>query len=68
MVKWEALEEHAKTWRVNGLADLSYDILKIERMDKEDEGGSKVTKLTTDVKLNGDHWSNERCGVQYLPR
>eukprot|EP00985_Skeletonema_marinoi_P020034 scaffold11714_cov123-Skeletonema_marinoi.AAC.2 len=69
MVKWEALEEHAKTWRVNGLADLSYDILKIERMDKEDEdeGGSKVTKLTTDVKLNGDHWANDRCGVEYLP-
>jgi hypothetical protein len=73
MVKWEALEEHETTWRVNGLADLKYDILKIERMDKNDNvmGGnddSKVTKLTTDVKLNGDHWSNERCGVQYLPR
>jgi hypothetical protein len=67
MVKWEAWEEHATTWRVNGLADLSYDILKIERMDKEDQGGSKVTKLTTDVKLNGDHWANDRCGVEYLP-
>jgi hypothetical protein len=73
MVKWEALEEHEKTWKVNGLADLSYDILKIERMDKDDndvirgKNGSKVTKLTTDVKLNGNHWSNDRCGVQYLP-
>lgn len=67
MVKWEALEEHEKSWRVNGLADLSYDILKIERMDKNDSGGSKVTKLTTDVKLNGDHWANAKCGVEYLP-
>ena len=61
---------------LNGLADLNYDVLKIERMDKDDddvnvgtggEGSSKVTKLTTDVKLNGKHWSNERCGVDYLP-
>ena len=71
MVKWEALEEHEKTWSVNGLADLNYDILKIERLDKDDNLGgatcSKVTKLTTNVKLNGDHWSNDRCGVRYLP-
>lgn len=63
MVKWEALEEHEKTWRTNGLADLSYDILKIERIHKDDDNDSKVTKLTTDVKLNGNHWSNERCGI-----
>lgn len=67
MVKWEALEEHEKTWRTNGLKDLSYDIIKITRLDKEDGGESKVTKLTTDVKLNGNHWANERCGVDYLP-
>lgn len=74
MVKWEALEEHPKTWQTNGLADLNYDILNIERLDKDDddagaggEGSSKVTKLTTDVKLNGSHWSNQRCGVGYLP-
>ena len=74
MVKWEALEEHPKTWQTNGLADLNYDILNIERLDKDDddagaggEGSSKVTKLTTDVKLNGSHWSNQRCGVDYLP-
>ena len=72
MVKWEALEEHEKTWKVNGLADLNYDILKIERMDKDDDdanddGSSKVTKLTTDVKLNGTHWANDKCGTEYLP-
>ena len=67
MVKWEALEEHEKTWQINGLADLSYDIMRIMRMDKEDGGDSKVTKLTTNVKLNGNHWANTKCGVDYLP-
>ena len=68
MVKWEALDEHAKTWKTNGLADLSYDIMKIARLDKDDVGESKVTKLTTDVKLNGNHWANIKCGVDYLPQ
>lgn len=68
MVKWEALEEHEKTWKANGLADLSYDIMKITRLDKDDGGESKATKLTTDVKLNGNHWANEKCGVDYLPQ
>jgi hypothetical protein len=67
MVKWEALEEHARTWRTNGLADLSYNIHKIDKLDKDDIGESKVTLLTVDVKLNGNHWSNEKCGVNYLP-
>lgn len=67
MVKWEALEEHEKTWQINGLADLNYDITKMTRMDKEDGGDSKVTKLTTNVKLNGNHWANSKCGVDYLP-
>ncbi len=68
MVKWEALEEHEQTWKGNGLSDLSYDIMKISRLDKEDDGTSKATMLTVDVKLNGNHWSNEKCGVDYLPR
>jgi hypothetical protein len=67
MVKWEALEEHETTWKANGLADLSYDIMKLARLDKDDGGESKATKLTTDVKLNGNHWANEKCGVDYLP-
>lgn len=67
MVKWEALKEHADTWRTNGLADLSYDIQKIGKLDRDDDGESKVTLLTVDVKLNGDHWSNAKCGVNYLP-
>ena len=68
MVKWEALDEHVMTWKTNGLADLSYDIMKIARLDKDNVGESKVTKLTTDVKLNGNHWANDKCGVDYLPQ
>ena len=67
MVKWEALEEHKTTWRRNGLADLCYDVCKIDQLDKDDPGESKVTLLTVDVKLNGNHWSNEKCGMDYLP-
>mmetsp|Transcript_17497 Transcript_17497/g.36907 ORF Transcript_17497/g.36907 Transcript_17497/m.36907 type:complete len:338 (+) Transcript_17497:226-1239(+) len=67
MVKWEALEEHPTTWNRNGLADLKYGIKMIKRMDKEDGGESKVTKLTTDVQLNANHWANDKCGVDYLP-
>lgn len=67
MVKWEALEEHEKTWRTNGLKDLTYDICFTKRLDMEDSGESKATKLTTDVKLNRGHWANDKCGVDYLP-
>lgn len=67
MVKWEALEEHKQTWMKNGLADLSYDVLNTVEMDENDPGPSKVTKLTTDVKLNDNHWANDKCGVDYLP-
>lgn len=74
MVKWEALEEHESTWRTNGLADLSYSILKKEDLDegKSITGGSilgdhrsRATKVTVDVKLNGNHWTNEKCGADY---
>jgi hypothetical protein len=74
MVKWEALEEHESTWRTNGLADLSYSVLKKEDLDegKSNTGGnilgdhrSRATKVTVDVKLNGNHWTNEKCGADY---
>ena len=68
MVKWEALDEHEKTWKRNGLSDLSYNILKSSRLDKDDDGESKATMLTVDVKLNGNHWANDKCGVDYLPQ
>lgn len=68
MVKWEALEEHEQTWEQNGLNNLSYDILKISRLGKDDDGMSKAMMLTVDVKLNGNHWGNEKCGVDYLPQ
>ena len=61
MVKWEALDEHKTTWKKNGLADLNYKVLETASLDKS----KKATKVTVDVKLNGDHWSNQKCGVDF---
>lgn len=61
MVKWEAADEHETTWKTNGLSDLKYSILKQQNLDD----GKKSTKATVDVKLNGNHWSNDKCGVDY---
>lgn len=63
MVKWEALEEHDKTWKTNGLVDLKYKILAETPLDDH----KKSTKLTVDVMLNGSHWANEKCGLDYMP-
>jgi hypothetical protein len=63
LVKWEALDEHEKSWKRNGLADLNYKILESTPLDTMDKTKSKASKITVDVKLNGDHWSNEKCGV-----
>lgn len=65
IVKWEALDEHAKTWKTNGLSDLHYKILSSRPLDSPKGGSqqSRATKITVDVKLNGQHWSNEKSGV-----
>jgi hypothetical protein len=26
----------------------------------------KATKITVDVKLNGTHWTNDKCDVDYI--
>lgn len=61
MVKWEVLNEHEATWKQNGLADLKYSLLSSSPLFDQ----PKATKFTVDVKLNGDHWSNEKCGLDY---
>lgn len=61
MVKWELLDEHAKTWKSNGLADLRYSVLIETPLDEK----RKSSKITVDVKLNGNHWSNEKCGINF---
>jgi len=69
MVKWEALDEHEKTWRVNGLADLKYSVLNMVDLDKgkmKEGVPSRATKITVDVKLNGNHWANDKCGMDYM--
>ena len=66
MVKWEALEEHEKTWRSNGLADLQYKVLESSALDDKVPAKSKATKVTVDVKLNGNHWANDKSGVDFM--
>jgi len=61
MVKWEAADEHATTWKTNGLADLKYTVLDTQDLDD----AKKSSKITVDVKLNGNHWSNDKCGVDF---
>jgi hypothetical protein len=62
MVKWEALEEHETTWKTNGLADLKYTLLETKALDAT----KKADKLTVDVRLNGTHWANDKCAVDYM--
>lgn len=62
MVKWEALEEHEKTWKTNGMADLQYKVLETTSLDDK----NKSSKITVDVQLNGDHWSNEKAAMDYM--
>ena len=61
MVKWEALDEHEKTWKTNGLVNLNYSMLKKKSLS--DTG--HATMLTMDVKLNGNHSANDKCGVDF---
>ena len=70
MVKWEALDEHEKTWRTNGLADLRYKVLSTVALGEDDDDDvdlslAKVKKITVDVQLNGNHWANDKCGLDF---
>jgi hypothetical protein len=64
MVKWELLKEHEKTWKTNGLSDLRYAVLKQSPLDEK----NKSTKISVDVKLNGDHWGNDKAGIDYVAK
>lgn len=63
MVKWELKDEHETTWKTNGLADLKYKIVKTEQLGNSPH----ATKITVDLGTNGDHWTNEKAGVDYMP-
>mmetsp|Transcript_20314 Transcript_20314/g.28551 ORF Transcript_20314/g.28551 Transcript_20314/m.28551 type:complete len:275 (+) Transcript_20314:504-1328(+) len=84
MTKWEALDEHATTWKQNGLADLHYKVQQVMDLDelrvkqlkekKEQQSNSPITtirshatKITVNVMLNGKHWTNKKCAVDYMP-
>jgi len=64
-MKNEVLAEHSSTWRTNGLSDLSYDVLGRKLIDEE-KCGEKAEIITVRVGLNGDHWTNEKSGVENL--
>jgi hypothetical protein len=68
MNKWEALEEHEKTWKTNGLSDLSYSILHMKDLDEDRKSTerSRATLISVDVKLNGQHWTNKKCAIDYV--
>ena len=67
MVKWEALKEHEQTWKTNGLSDLSYKVLETKPLDTNNRiSKSKATLVTVDVKLNGNHWANDKCGIDFM--
>jgi len=66
MVKWEALDEHDATWKTNGLSDLKYEVTGTTQLDGLDREKSKATKVTVDVLLNGNHWANDKCGVDFM--
>ncbi|KAL7573711.1 hypothetical protein ACA910_007751 [Epithemia clementina (nom. ined.)] len=64
MVKWEALEEHETTWKVNGMSNLNYKVLKTEIIP---ESGGKASRITVDVQLNpNNHWANAKSGMEYM--
>jgi len=77
MVKWEALEEHEKTWKTNGLRNLTYGIKQKVDLDKVKSSAaaaaaaaknhvSRATKVIVDVQLNPNHWANDKCGMEYM--
>jgi hypothetical protein len=71
MVKWEALKEHEQTWKRNGLADLSYKVLGTKSLDPPStlankNSSKKATLVTVDVKLNGSHWANDKCSLDFM--
>jgi hypothetical protein len=44
------------------MSDLKYQLLSQSPLDD----ASRATKFTVDVKLNGDHWANEKAGIDYM--
>jgi hypothetical protein len=62
MVKWELKDEHEATWKTNGLLDLKYAVLNKTPLDE----GNHSAKFTVEVKLNGNHWTNEKAGLDYV--
>jgi hypothetical protein len=58
MNKHEVLEEHARTWKMNGLTDLEFSKVKQEFLFGEEY----CVKHTVDVGIN-HHWTDDRSGI-----
>ena len=63
MVKWELEDEHKATWKTNGLVDLKYKVLQTVPFK---DAAQHASKITVDVQLNGNHWTNEKAGVDFV--
>lgn len=54
--KNEVLEEHASTWKTNGLSDLKYN--ELSRVNLNDH----CVKVRVDLLLN-NHWTDSKSGI-----
>ncbi|CAB9516367.1 4-N-acetylgalactosaminyltransferase bre-4 [Seminavis robusta] len=63
-VKWEAADEHDKTWTTNGLSDLQYEHIETVFLDDTEHS----SKITVDVQFNGNHWTNDKAGIDFQRR
>ena len=59
LIKDQAIDDE---WKRNGLSTLEYEVLSVASIH---ESGT-ATKVTVDVKLNGDHWTNGLSAVNYV--
>ena len=61
--KRELLREHKDSWKTNGLADLG----DVSRMITGVTALNDISeKITVDIGLNGNHWSNNECSLDYV--
>ena len=61
--KRELLGEHKDTWKINGLHDLgdvNKMIIHIQVLNNYCE------KITVNIGLNGNHWSNNECSLDFV--
>jgi hypothetical protein len=58
MLKWELEDEHAATWRTNGLASLDYSVFSRKEIQNY-----KCSIINVDVKLNQHEMTDSKCAL-----